>query len=342
MENWKAVRLNVESFPVVEHERELLKEAGIARLEEINGDTPEQIVAAAHDADVLIVQAAKVGRGVIERLDRCRHICRYGIGVDNIDVRAATERGIAVTNVPDFCLGEMADHTMALLLGMARNLLVMDRSVRTGGWMEAKRREKLLRLQGKTLGLIGFGNTSKEVALRAQPFGLRVVDYHRHVDPEEERQYGVEPVSFETLLRESDFVVVLCALTPETTGLIGERELRMMKPDAILINTSRGAIVDERALAQALRERRILGAGIDCFRHLNMFRQPEAPPESPYFDLDNVILTPHIGGTSEATSYDSYTKGIAEIARVLGGRRPQHLVNPEVAPRFSDNGFYSN
>jgi D-3-phosphoglycerate dehydrogenase len=330
----KAVRLNSYNLPVSDHERFLLKEAGIEHLVEINGDTPEQIIEVAKDADVIIIQAAKVRRDVIEQLEKCRILCRYGIGVDNIDVDTATEKGIVVTNVPDFCVSEMAEHTMALLLGMARNLLVMHNSVESGNWLEAKKTEKMLRIKGKTLGLIGFGNSSKEVAVRAKGFGLRIIDYHRHVNPEEEKQYGVEPVTLETLLRTSDFIVVLCALTPETKGLIGEKEFRMMKPDAIVINTSRGGIIDEVALAIALKERRISGAGIDCHEHLNMFMQSEGPVASPLIGLDNIILTPHIGGTSEATTEECYTKAIQDIKRVMDGRYPINLVNRSLKPWF--------
>lgn len=332
---YKVVRLNQNVFPVTDQERNLLRETGFSTIVEITGDTGDEIIAHARDADVMIVQAAKIERQVIEQLEKCRQICRYGVGTDNIDVQAATERGIVVTNVPDFCLSEMADHTLALLLGMARNLLVMHRSVTEGRWMEAKLDHRLLRIHGKTLGLIGFGSTAKAVAARAKAFGLNVVDYHRHVRIEEERHYGVQPVPLEELLKTSDFVVILCALTPETRRLIGEKQLRMMKKEAILINTSRGAIVDEFALAKALREEWIRGAGIDCFEHLNMFQQPEFPLESPYFGLKNIMMTPHIGGTSEATSEETYTKGIAEIKSILHGKWPNNVVNRSVKPWFS-------
>jgi D-3-phosphoglycerate dehydrogenase len=330
----KVVRLNQNLLPVTDEERQSLREMGFTEIVEMNGDSPEEIIQVAKDADVIIIQAAKVGRQIIEKLERCKQLCRYGIGTDNIDVQSATERGIIVTNVPDFCLSEMADHTMALLLGVARNLVTMHHSVENGTWIQEKLHHQLLRIQGKTLGLIGFGGTAKEVALRAKPFGLRVIDYHRHVNPEEERQYGVEPVSWETLLSESDFLVVLCALTPETTKLIGEKELRMMKKNAILINTSRGAIVDEYALAKALREGWIGGAGMDCFYHLNMFKEPEVPLDSPYFGLKNMIMTPHIGGTSELTSEECITKGVAEIKRTINGKWPKNVVNRSVKPWF--------
>lgn len=334
MGGFKAVRLNADSFPVDDNERNMLRDAGISELVEIEGSTPEEIMEAGRDADVVLIISAKVRRPVIERLERCKLLCRYGTGTDNIDIDAATERGIVVTNVPDFCLGEMADHTMALLLGVTRKLLVMHRRMLAGDWIAARKEEQLHRMQGKTLGLLGFGNIAREVAKRAQAFGLRVIDYHRHVNPEVEKQYGVEPVSFERLIRESDFLVLMCALTPETEGIIGEREIAMMKRDAVLINTSRGALVDETALALALKNGRIAGAGLDCFFHINVHKEAQDEVRSPFFELDNVILTPHIGGTSVEASEENHSKAIQEVKKVLRGEWPQNIVNPGVKPWF--------
>lgn len=334
MSGYKAVRLNANSFPVDDKEREMLRDAGVGELVEIEGSTPEEMIEAAWDADALLIVSAKVRRPVIERLERCKILCRYGTGVDNIDVDAATERGMIVTNVPDFCLGEMADHTMALLLGVTRKLLIMHRKMHAGEWIEARKSEKLHRMQGRTLGLLGFGAIAREVAIRAKAFGLRVIDYHRHVNPEVEEQYGVEPVSFERLLKESDYLVLMCALTPETEGIIGEQEIRMMKQGAILINTSRGALVDEMALARALKDGHISGAGLDCFFHINVHKEPDGPIRSPFFDLDNVVLSPHVGGTSVEASDENHQKAILEVKRVLSGLRPKNIVNPNVKPWF--------
>jgi len=233
------------------------------------------------------------------------------------------------------CTTEMAEHTMALLLGAARKIVLMHKKTESGAW-GVKRRETIWRISGKTLGLIGFGNSAKAVAKRAKAFGLKILSYHRHVDSDVEKIYSVEPVSFEKLLKESDFISLHIPLTPETRGLISEKELKMMKRTAILINTARGAIVDEMALARGLKEGWIAGAGIDVYEHINVFREPEEiPPKSPYFKLDNIIYTPHIGSWSEeATKENSGKDGAVEARRVLQGYWPRNCVNPEVKPWF--------
>jgi D-3-phosphoglycerate dehydrogenase len=330
----KAVRLNTNLAPVSDEEREFIKEAGINKLVEIEGSTPEEIIKYAEDADVLYIISANIGRRVIESLKKCKILCRLGIGVDRIDIEAATEKGIIVTNVPDFCLNEMADHAMALYLGLARKLPVMMKKMKEGEWFSVRRDEKITRIAGKKMGLIGFGNIAKEIAIRAKSFKMEIMDYHRNVNPEVEKKYGVEPVSLEKLLTESDCVMVLCPLTHETRGMIGEKELNMMKESAILINMARGPIVDEMALAEALKEKRIAGAGIDVFGHLDVFNEPEGKPQSPFFELDNVILTPHIGANSIEGGIECLRKGSAEVRRVLLGVWPENCVNLEVKPWF--------
>jgi D-3-phosphoglycerate dehydrogenase / 2-oxoglutarate reductase len=332
----KAVRLNARTFPVSDHERALIAELGVDELCEVEGGSQAEIIEAGSDADLVMISSAKVRRDAIEKLEKCRVLVRYGTGTDNIDVEAATERGILVTNVPDFCIQEMAEHAMLLLLGAARKVLAMHDAVLNGRWISVRTQEALSihRIAGKTLGLVGFGNAGQAVAVRAQAFGMKVIDYHRHVRPEVEARYGVTPVSFERVLRESDFIVLLCPLTPETENLIGERELQMMKKDCILINVARGGVVDETALGQALRSETIAGAGIDVFLHMNMFKEPEVEPSSPYFGLRNVLLSPHIAGTSAESFVESYTKALRDAKRILTGVWPINCVNPEVQPWF--------
>ncbi len=336
MEKIKAVRLNATILPISDKERKWIKAAGIDELVEIEGTSPGEIINVSQDADVLFVNVAKIGRDVIRNLQKCRVICRYGVGTDKIDIEAATERGIFVVNVPDFCLNEMAEHTMALLLSLARRLPDMNKKMRSGEWNTARlsAMENVSRIAGKKLGLIGFGNIAREVAKRAQAFNMKIIDFHRNVNPEIEKNFGVEPVSLEKLLQESDYVVVLIPLSPQTMDLIGERELKMMKKSAILINMARGLIVDELALAKALKEKWIAGAGIDVYGHLDVFKEPKGPVESPFFGLENVILTPHAGAISLEAINECSKKGIAEVKGILQGIWPKNCVNPHVKPWF--------
>jgi D-3-phosphoglycerate dehydrogenase / 2-oxoglutarate reductase len=332
----KAVRLNADIFPVNGEEREWIKAAGIDELMELEDTSPEAIIPVSKDADVLLVTTAPIGRDVINGLRKCKVICRYGVGTDKIDIEAATERGIFVVNVPDFCLNEMAEHTMALLLSLARRLPEMNQKMLAGEWNTARlsAMENVSRIAGKKLGLIGFGNIAREVAKRAQAFNMKIVDYHRNVNPEIEKSFGIEPVSLEKLLQESDYVVILIPLSPQTRHLISERELKMMKKNAILINMARGFIVDEMALAKALKEKWIAGAGIDVYGHLDVFKEPQSPLESPFFGLENVILTPHVGAVSVEAFDESHKKGIAEVKAILQGVWPKNCVNPDVKPWF--------
>ena len=294
-------------------------------------DAPAEVTLLAR-IDAIAVVAAKLNADMITRMVKCRAIGRYGTGTDNIDKAEATAQGIVVTNVPDFCLSEMADHTMALLLGLARRLVVMDRSTRTGDW-QARVRQPVRRVAGKTLGLIGFGRIGKEVARRAAAFDLRTVVFDPFVDHDAAEQFHVTPLTLPELLRASDFVSLHLPLTPETLHFIGEAELRLMKPTAFLINTARGAVVDESALVKALGEGWIGGAGLDVFEGLAMFDPDPTVPEHPFFQLDNVILTPHSGGCSVESLEQLCREGAQQVISVLKGNWPTHCVNPEVIPR---------
>jgi D-3-phosphoglycerate dehydrogenase len=343
MEKVKAVRLNSKVFPINDKERKWIKAAGIEELVEIEGTSSKEIINVAEDADVLFITTAKVGRDVINNLKKCKVLCRYGIGTDKIDVETATERGIVVVNVPDFCLNEMAEHTMTLLLSLARKLSDMNKKMISGEWVNARisGTENIFRVAGKQLGLIGFGNIAQEVAKRAQAFKMKIVDYHRNVNPEIEKKYGVEPVSLERLLKESDYVVILIPLSPQTKNMIGEREIKMMKKSAVLINMARGHIVDELALAKALKENWIAGAGIDVYGHLDVFVEPQGIVQSLFFGLENVILTPHVGAVSCESYDESHEKGIAEVSRILQGFWPKNCVNPHVKPWFEISRNYT-
>ncbi len=260
---------------------------------------------------------------VIAVAEKCQIICRYGVGLDNIDVEAATEHGIVVTNVPDYCMDEVSNEAMALLLCGARGILGYDRSVRSGVW-DVKVGMPLFRLRGLTLGIIGFGRIGKSVAPKAQGFGLHVIACDPYIDQQEMTQRNVKPVDLDTLLRTSDFVTIHTPLTPETHKMIGAEALRKMKPTAWLINTARGGVVDTVALAVALREKRLAGAGLDVL--------PQEPPPrgDEFMSMPNVVFTPHSAFYSEGSLEELQAKAAQRVVEVLQGKVPSNIVNPAV------------
>lgn len=331
---FRAIRLNAVTYPADPAEAEQLARAG-ATLIEIEGQQPHEITAAAADCDALLVVSSRVPAEVIEHLERCRVISRLGAGTDKIDVTEATRKGIVVANVPDFCLNEQAEHTLALLLAFARRLPYMMDAMRAGNWT-ARSHPDVHRIAGRTLGLIGFGASAQAVARRAAGFGLKLIAWARTPDKygQTARELNVELVSLDRLLAESDFVSIHLPLTSDTYHLLDAAKLSRMMPSAVLINTARGAIVDETALVDALRQRRIAGAALDVFEGIDVFALPGTPVAHPLMQLDNVILTPHCAGSSVESSLDSKIRGARNAAEVLLGRWPAHVVNPEVFPRF--------
>lgn len=324
------VRLNAETMPMVDEERAVLAAAG-ARVVEIEGDSPAAIIDAATHADALMVIAAKVRAAVIDSLERCRVIARVGTGTDNIDVADATARGILVTNLPDFCIDEMADHTMALLLALVRKLPAMHEATLAGRW-DARFDPGLRRIRGRTLGLVGFGNTAKAIVPRARAFGLEVVANHHRYEPGSTVE-GVPMLSLDDLLERSDYVSLHVPLTPATTGMIAERELRRMRSDAYLINIARGAVVDEDALVRALREGWIAGAGVDVFASTNVFANYGVPPTHALFEAPNVLFSPHAAACSRESLVEAKRRAAEQVALVLQGRWPPNVLNTDVVPR---------
>ncbi|MDR7464042.1 MAG: C-terminal binding protein [Armatimonadota bacterium] len=311
-------------FPSLEVERAVLRAAG-AELVAMQAGSEAELAEAVGNADGLLVCYAPVTRRVIERAQRCRVIARYGIGVDNVDVDAATERGIVVTNVPDYCIEEVSDHALALLLACARKVAFLDRGVRAGRW-EARDAVPIRRLRGQVLGLVGFGKIPRLLAAKARALGLTVLAYDPYLDAATCEAYGARQVELGELLARADFVSVHAPLTPQTRGLIGEAELRRMKPTAYLINTARGPIVHEAALLQALQEGWIAGAALDVL-------ESEPPPAGhPLLQAPQVVLTPHVAFYSEESLQELQRKAAEEVARVLTGQPPRYPVNVVQAP----------
>jgi phosphoglycerate dehydrogenase-like enzyme len=249
-----------------------------------------------------------------------RVVGRMGVGYDNVDVEAAARRGVRVVNTPLPIIEPVAEHTVLLLLAVARKLAIGDRAVRDGRWREADTLPGP-ELAGKTLGLVGLGNTGQRVAeIAALGFGMRVVYFDRVARPAIEEKLGAERLALEALLGKSDFVSLHVNLSPETRRLIDRRALGLFKPGAVLINVARGAVVDEAALVEALRSGRLAGAGLDVFES-----EPPAR-DNPLFDLTNVVLTPHVAGAS-AESRLGCSMVVKDIVRVLEGDAPEHPVN---------------
>ena len=310
---------------------ELLEKAGF----EINlrgnelPPTRDELLEGVKDADALLcLLTDKISRDVLEAGKNLKIVSNYAVGYDNIDVDAATELGIIVTNTPGVLTDATAELAWALLFAVARRIVEADKFTRAGkfkGWHPTL----LLgfELKGKTLGIIGAGRIGTAMALKSKGFEMKVLYFSRHRNERLERELGAKMVSLDELLKESDFVSLHVPLTSETFHLIGERELNLMKPTAILINTSRGAVVDEQALIKALQNRRIAGAGLDVFEN-----EPEVPDELK--KLENVVITPHIGSATHNARESMALMAAQAIVDVLNGRIPQNVVNPEVLKKL--------
>lgn len=284
-------------------------------------DTEDKLMAAGRDADALLIHLARtpVTRRVIESLAACRVIARAGIGVDRVDLAAAAGRSIVVTYLPDYCVDEVASHAVALLLDCARKLTRLDRQIRAGRY-DYMAAVPAFRIAGSTVGLVGFGRIGRSAARKLSGFGVRLLVNDPLVPAASIAEAGAEPVDLGFLLQNSDYVCLFLPVTAETHHLINAGRLALMKPSAYLINTSRGALVDQQALAEALASGRIAGAGLDVLEV-----EPPAP-DDPLLRSENVILTPHIAWYSEESIRDNRAQAAEEVVRVLSGLAPLHPV----------------
>jgi D-3-phosphoglycerate dehydrogenase len=296
-----------------------------AEIVEIAAKSDEEFVAQARDADALYAKGRKITKKIIDGLERCKIIALGSVGVDSVDVAAATARGIPVTNVPDTFIEEVADHAMMLILATYRRLVVQDRLVRQNRWAEGRPMlSDMPRLWGQTLGLIAFGHVARAVAVRARAFGLHIIAYDPYVEELVLTQYGVEPVGFLELLQRADIVSMHAPSTPDASRMLTEHHFRSMKPEAIFINTGRGPTVDEPALIRALKEGWIAAAGLD------VLEQEPPDPNNPLLKMDNVILTAHVASASSRFDPVRKRRVGAELALALTGRWPRSCVNPSV------------
>jgi D-3-phosphoglycerate dehydrogenase / 2-oxoglutarate reductase len=297
--------------------------AGLADLVPFKAKHMDEVLPALADCDAMLnTYLAPINAEVMAKMPKCRIIARYGIGVDTIDLEAATQAGIIVTNNPTYCIEEVAEHTMALLLACARKVAFYDRLVRDGRW-EVPPGKPMHRLVGRTLGLVGFGNIARQVAVRAAAFGLRVL----FADPNVKEGQFDEPgkkVELAQLLRESDFVSLHPPLMPQTRKMINDEAFAQMKPGAYLINCARGPIVDTDALVRALDAKKIAGCALDTI-------DPEPLPNPhPLRSRDNVVIAPHAAWYSEEALVGLQAGAPSEVRRVLSGEWPVNVVNPAV------------
>jgi D-3-phosphoglycerate dehydrogenase len=319
-----------EQAPVSErYALELEALAPLADLVEVSGRTPEDFIRDARAADAIITSwGIRIDRQIIEALERCVVIGLGSVGVDMVDVDAATEAGIVVTNVPDVFIEEVADHALMLLLGAVRRVRETDGLARAGRWYEGRPLlNHVPRLLGRTLGLVGFGNVGRCVARRAAGFGLRVIAHDPYMSELTMSELGVEPVSWGELLERADYLSVHTPLNAETRHLLNGAAFARMRPGVVVVNTARGPVIDEAALIDALRSGQVAAAGLDVLE-----QEPPAP-DNPLFAFDNVIVTPHVASATTRMRPETRRRVGREVALVLSGRWPMSCVNPTVLPR---------
>jgi len=286
--------------------------------------TEDEVIARTRDADALVTSSSPVTRGVMSALEGLKTVVRTGVGYDVIDVPAATELGVIVVNIPDLWVREVANHALALLLAWNRKIITLDRQVHAGVWSGGVPGERTGSLHGETVGIVGLGNIGRAFARRIAAFETTVIACDPYVDDARFAALGVERVSLEALAARSDYVSVHTLLNAGTRHLIGEAFFRRMKPTAILINTSRGPVVDEKALTRALEDRRLAGAALD------VWEQEPVATDNPLLRMESVIATPHAAYFSSPAVAQVPRRCGEEVARVLTGQRPLHVVNPEV------------
>jgi len=313
------VVINYQEYPDVEIEREILQELGQVEIVESRTRIPAEFISEVRDADAAIIQYVPCTSEVIAAMTRAKVIVRYGIAVDTIDLAAAKARGIRVCNVPYYCLDEVSNHALALILALHRKIFLADRLLREKRHsLEALR--PIPRLREATAGLLGFGRIAGTLAEKLKPLLGTVLAHDPFVKPAEMKRLKVRVVGLEELFQRSDFVSIHVPLSPGTRHLVSRQLIQAMKPSAFLINTSRGPVLDEAALIEALKAKKIAGAGLD------VFETEPLPEASPLRALDNVILTGHLAWYSEGAIRELKETAAMEVVRVLRGEEPRHEV----------------
>mgnify|MGYP001274614281 FL=1 len=319
---WK-VLITDHVWPTTDPERAVLEAAGAEVIVAPDGDE-DTLINLAKDVDAIMTCFAKVTEKVIRSAEKCVAIGRFGVGTDNIDVATATELGIPVTYVPDYCVDEVSDHVLAMLHTWNRKIALFDQSVKSEGWGHLGLTMRIKRLRGKTIGIVGFGRIGQAVAEKASVFGLKILASDPVTPKDIVESYGGQLVAFEELLEQSDFVSLHAPLTPATEKLIGSREFGLMKDDSFLINAARGPLIDESALYDALSNGKIGGAGLD------VMVENEPPKNHPLMQLENILITPHTAFFSQESTLELEERAASEVVRVYKNIMPENLVNKEV------------
>ena len=315
--NWKVVITDCDHGDI-EEEKRIFGQMG-AELSWLQLKTEEDLIRECRDADGLLIQYAPSTRKVLEQLPRCKVLSRYGVGVDSIDLKAATDFGIIVANVPDYCVDEVAIQAVTLFMALIRKTVFFDQKVRAGHW-DFTEGGPIHRIRGKTMGLVGCGKIGMEVAKMASTLGMQVLAF----DPYIQKAEGIRLVDLDTLLKESDVISIHCPLNESTRHLIGEKAFHQMKKRPLIVNTSRGPIIDGTALIEALKGGLISGAGLDVLE-----KEP-LDPQSPMLKMENVIFSPHMGFYSEESIRELNRRTAENVADVLLGKWPRSVVNREV------------
>jgi D-3-phosphoglycerate dehydrogenase len=317
----------------VEIERAILEAAG-ARVVALQAKSEDELFEEARDCDAIMNQYARIGAATIARMERCRVIARYGVGVDIVDVEAATRKGILVTNVRDYCIDEVADHAIALWLALVRKLFVYNDATHRGVW-RWQSGAPVHRVRGRIMGIVSFGKIGRAIAERARGFGVETLAYDPYIDDAIPKAHGARRVDKETILAASDYLMMQVPMTGETRHFLGEHELRLVKPGVVIVNTGRGPTIDNRALHRALIDGRVAAAGLDDPEEEPAKLRNWNPADNPLFSHPHVIVTPHAAYYSEESIRIARETAASEVARVLRGERPLNPVNqpqPYAAP----------
>jgi D-3-phosphoglycerate dehydrogenase len=301
----------------------------IADLVEVDNSSPESFLEGVRDADAILTSwGVRIDEKIINSMEKCAIIGVGSVGVDMVDVDAATSAGIVVTNTPDIFIEEVADHTLMLLLACARRVKLMDKMVGAGDWYKGRPvLSEIPRLWGQTLGLISFGNVATAVARRAKPFGMHIIACDPYVTELKITAEGVEPVTFDELIERSDYISVHPGLNDTSRGMLSDKEFAAMKDTVSIINCGRGPTIDEAALIRALQNGEVAAAGLDVLE--------QEPPDikNPLFQMDNVIVTPHAASATTRMRPETRRRAAREVALVLDGKWPMSCVNPAVLPK---------
>lgn len=320
----KILRTDAELFIIEQYLDDLNEIADVVTTKSYAEDDLTQ---AAEDADIILTCYTNISAKVINAATNLKGIVKYGVGTDAIDIEAATAKGVMVANCPDYGSDTVADHAFAMMISLARKIPTLDRTMKKNAWAWPEPEHMGLDLGGKTIGLIGFGQIGRAMSRRCGGFSMTQLVYSPYIEPAELSEYGVTSVALDELLERSDFVSIHCVLTPETEGLIDAAALQKMKDTAFLINVSRGAIIDEDALIQAIDEKWIAGAGLDVFIHEPL------TPDYPLLGRDNVILTPHLAWWTKEAFERVERDTLDGIRDILSGKTPKYLKNTEVLGR---------